>query len=87
MEAYIDDMVVRSKVVEDHLSDLLETFKTLRKHRLKLNASKCTFGVSLGKFLGYLVTHRGIEVNSNQIVALQNLKSPHGCKRFFGVAT
>ena len=87
MEAYIDDMVVRSKVVEDHLSDLLETFKTLRKHRLKLNASKCAFRVSLGKFLGYLVTHRGIEVNPNQIVALQNLKSPYGCKRFFGVAT
>ncbi|XP_065620417.1 uncharacterized protein LOC136063658 [Quercus suber] len=55
MDSYIDDMVVKSKVVEDHLKDLVETFKTLQKHRLKLNASKCAFGVSSGKFLGYLV--------------------------------
>ena len=57
MEAYIDDMVVKIKAVEDHFKDLAETFETLRKHRLKLNASKCTFGVNSGKFLGYLVTH------------------------------
>ena len=57
IEAYIDDMVVKSKAVGDHLTDLTETFKTLRKHRLKLNTSKCSFGISLGKFLGYLVTH------------------------------
>ena len=63
MEAYIDDMVVKSKVVENHLTDLVETFETLRKHRLKLNALKCAFGVSSGKFLGYLVTYQGIEVN------------------------
>ena len=60
MEAYIDDMVVKSKAVEDHLKDLAETFETLQKYRLKLNASKCAFGASLGKFLSYLVTHRGI---------------------------
>jgi len=76
MEAYIDDMVVKSKVMEDHLTDLAETFETLRKHHLKLNASKCAFRVSSGKFLRYLVTHRGIEVNPDQIAALQNLKSP-----------
>ena len=63
MEAYIDDMVVKSKVVENHLTDLVETFETLRKHRLKLNALKCAFGVSSGKVLGYLVTYQGIEVN------------------------
>ena len=73
MEAYIDDMVVKSKALEDHLTDLTRTFKTLQKHRLKLNASKCAFGVSSGKFLGYMVTYRGIEVNLNQIVALQSL--------------
>ena len=63
MEAYIDDMVVKSKVVENHLTDLVETFETLQKRRLKLNALKCAFGVSSGKFLGYLVTYQGIEVN------------------------
>ena len=57
MEAYIDDMVVKSKVMDDHLSNLVETFETLQKHRLKLNAYKCAFGVSLGEFMGYLVTH------------------------------
>jgi len=75
MEAYIDDMVVKIKAMEDHRTDLAETFETLRKHHLKLNASKCAFGVSSGKFLGYLVTHRGIEVNLDQIVILRNLKS------------
>ena len=76
MEAYIDDMVVKSKAMEVHLTDLAETFETLRKHCLKLNASKCAFRVSSGKLMGYLVTHLGIEVNSDQIVALQSLKSP-----------
>ena len=57
MEAFIDDMVVKSKATGDHLTDLMETFETLRKHHLKLNALKCAFGISLGKFLGYLVTH------------------------------
>ena len=69
MEAYIDDIVVKSKAVGNHLTDLTETFETLRKHRLKLNASKCAFGVSSGKFLDYLVTHRGIKVNLDHIVA------------------
>ena len=56
-EAYIDDMVVKIKALEDHFKDLAETFETLRKHHLKLNASKCTFGFNSGKILGYLVTH------------------------------
>lgn len=76
MESYIDDMVVKSMATEDHLTNLVETFQTLRKHYLKLNASKCAFGVWSGKFLGYLVMHRGIEVNPDQIIALRNLRSP-----------
>ena len=63
IEIYVDDMVVKSKVVSDHLGDLGSTFGVLRKHRLHLNASKCSFSMGSGKFLGYLVTHRGIEVN------------------------
>ena len=80
METYIDDMVVKSKAMEDYLTDLAETFKTLQKHRLKLNSSKCVFGVILGKFLGFLVSHRGIEVNLDQIIALRSLKSPRSPK-------
>ena len=51
------------KVASEHLRDLDSTFNVLRKHKLRLNASKCSFGVGSGKFLGYMVTHRGIEVN------------------------
>ena len=52
MEAYIDDRVVKSKAIEDHLTNLAETFEIMRKHCLKLNASKCAFGVSSRKFWG-----------------------------------
>ena len=56
-------MVVKSKVVSEHVGDIGNIFEILRKHKLRLNASKCSFGVGSGKFLGYMVTHRGIEVN------------------------
>ena len=73
IEVYIDDMVVKSKVVSEHVRDLGRIFKILRNHRLRLNASKCSFGVGSGKFLGYMVTHRGIEVNSDQIKSINSL--------------
>ena len=63
MEVYIDDMVVKSKNAEDHLHHLSEVFEVLNKHKLRLNADKCVFGVSSGKFLGFLVTSRGIEAD------------------------
>ena len=63
IEIYIDDMVVNSKVVSEHLGDLRVIFEILKSYKLRLNASKCSFGVGLGKFLGYMVTHKGIEVN------------------------
>ena len=76
IEIYIDDMVVKSKMVSEHLGDLRTIFEILRKYKLRLNASKCSFNVGLGKFLGYMVTHRGIEVNPDQIKAINNLQSP-----------
>jgi len=63
-------------VVSEHVGDLEDIFEILRKHKLRLNASKCSFGVGLGKFLGYMVTHRGIEVNPDQVKAINNLQ-PH----------
>ena len=66
-------MVVKSKVVSKHVEDLTNIFEILREHKLRLNASKCSFGVGLGKFLGYMMTHRGIEVNPDQIKAINNL--------------
>ena len=73
IEVYIDDMVVKSKLVFEHLRDLDDIFGILRKYRLRLNASKCLFGVGSGKFLGYMVTHRGIEASPNQIRAIHSI--------------
>ena len=56
MEVYIDDMLIKSLRKEGHIADLLQVFDILRRSRLHLNASKCTFSVSSGKFLGYLVS-------------------------------
>ena len=80
IEVYIDDMVVKSKVVSEHVGDLEDIFEILRKQKLRLNASKCSFGVGLGKFLGYMVTHRGIEINPDQIKAINSLKPPRNPK-------
>jgi len=80
IEIYIDDMVVKSKVESDHVGDLENIFDILRRYKLRLNASKCSFGVGLGKFLGYMVTHRGIEVSPDQIKAINNLHPPRNPK-------
>ena len=63
MDAYIDDVVVKNKEVRDHLKNLPDMFEILKKHKLRLDAAKCAFGVSSGKFLGHLVTWQGIETN------------------------
>ena len=76
IEFYKEDMVVKSKVESEHVNGLRNIFEILRKHKLRLNASKCTFGVGSGKFLGYMVTHCGIEVDPNQIRAINNLQPP-----------
>ena len=80
VEVYIDDMVVKSKLVSEHLTDLMNIFEILRRHKLRLNACKCSFGVGSGKFLGYMVTHRGIEVNPNKIRAINSLQPPRNPK-------
>ena len=71
---YIDDMVVKSKVVSEHVGGLGNIFEILRRHKLCLNASKCSFGVGSGKFLRYMVTHCGIEVNPNQVKVINSLQ-------------
>jgi hypothetical protein len=67
VEVYVDDMLVKSIPAAEHIADLDETFHTLRKHQMKLNPTKCAFGVSLGKFLGFLVSHRCIEANPEKV--------------------
>ena len=66
--------------MSEHVRDLTSIFEILREQKLRLNASKCSFGVGLGKFLGYMVTHRGIEVNPDQIKAINNLQPPRNPK-------
>ena len=80
IEVYIDDMVVKSKLEFEHVNDLGNIFAILRRHKLRLNASKRSFGVGLGKFLGYVVTHYRIEVNRDQIKTINNLQPPRNPK-------
>ena len=80
IEVYIDNMVVKSKVASEHVKDLENIFAILREHKLRLNASKCSFGVGSGKFLGYMVTHRGIEVSPDHIKAINSLQAPRNPK-------
>ena len=76
IEIYVDNMVVKSKVVSKHVGDLRVIFNILRKHKLRLNASKCSFGVRSSKFLGYMVTYKGIKMSPDQIKAIHNLQPP-----------
>ena len=76
MKAYVDDMVVTSQVKDQHVTDLEELFTTIDKYRLKLNLEKCAFRVEAGKFLDFLLTECGIEVNPEKCAAILAMKSP-----------
>ncbi|KAL0448882.1 UNVERIFIED_CONTAM: hypothetical protein Slati_1444600 [Sesamum latifolium] len=76
VEVYVNDMLVKSKKAEDHIADLEETLAILKKYRLKLNPAKCAFGVQGGRFLGFMVTQRGIEANPLKIKAILDMKAP-----------
>uniref|UniRef100_A0A2N9F6A1 Uncharacterized protein n=1 Tax=Fagus sylvatica TaxID=28930 RepID=A0A2N9F6A1_FAGSY len=83
VEVYVDDMLVKSKEEDVHLDDLRETFQTLRKYQMKLNPSKCAFGVYSGKFLGFMVSQRGIEANPDKIKAILEMQPPKSTKEAF----
>ncbi|KAL0440036.1 UNVERIFIED_CONTAM: hypothetical protein Slati_2486600 [Sesamum latifolium] len=76
MEVYVNDILVQSKEVHHHMEYLDETLALLRKYWLKLNPGKCAFGVSGGRFLGFMVTQRGIEANPDKINAIMDMGSP-----------
>ncbi|RVW84824.1 Retrovirus-related Pol polyprotein from transposon opus [Vitis vinifera] len=81
VEVYIDDILVKSKTREEHTLHLQEVFYLLRKYDIKLNPSKCVFGVSAGKFLGFMVSQRGIEVVSpDQVKAVMETPPPRSKK-------
>jgi len=81
VEVYVDDMLVKGREEESHLDDFKETFDTLRQYRTKLNKTKCAFGVSLGKFLNFMVSQRGIEANQEKVKAILEMSSPKMVKK------
>ena len=80
VEVYVDDMLVKSLDEGKHLDDLQETFNTLRRYNMKLNPNKCASEVAFGKFLGFMVSYKGIEANSERIKAILDMKPPQSIK-------
>ena len=76
MEVYIDDMLVKSVKAELHVAHLAESFQVLKNYNMKLNPTKCAFGVSAGKFLGFIVNNQGIETNPYKIKFVLDMQ-PH----------
>ena len=80
VEVYVDDMLVKSLDEQKHQDDLQETFNTLKRYNMRLNSSKCVFRVSFGKFLGFMVSHKGIEANSDKIQSILDMEPPRSIK-------
>lgn len=76
MEVYVDDMLVKSIYADQHVAILTKTFAILRKYRMKLNLAKCASGVNSSKFLGFMVSHGGIESNLEKIQAFLGMAQP-----------
>ncbi|KAM1941220.1 hypothetical protein ACFX13_028829 [Malus domestica] len=74
MEVYVNDMLVKSKHTDQHIINLSETFTILKRYRIRLNPNKCAFGVGFGKFLGFMISQRGIEANPEKIKAILDMK-------------
>lgn len=80
IEVYLDDMVVKSKTVEQHAYDLREVFQPLNKFQRKLNPEKCTFGIAFGKSLGFMIIQRGTEANPEKIKPINDMHSLRNLK-------
>ena len=76
VEAYVDDIVVKSREAKTLIQDLEETFASLNTVSLRLNPEKCVFGAPSGKLLGFLVSHRGIEANPEKVKAVEDMSPP-----------
>jgi hypothetical protein len=76
IQVYIDGMVITTREEATLISDLQETFDNLDRYKLKLNPTKCSFGVPTGKLLGFLVSARGIEANPEKIQAILTMAKP-----------
>ena len=76
MEVYVYDIIIKSQEEDQHAKDLKQILDTLDKYKIKLNPNKCVFRVKAGKFLGFMISHRGIEANSEKMEAILNIKAP-----------
>jgi hypothetical protein len=76
VKAYVDDVVIKTENSDNFIEDLQQVFNSLRRYRWKLNPEKCVFGVPAGKLLGFIASHRGIEVNPEKIEAIMRMEPP-----------
>jgi len=76
IEVYVDDMIAKSKIEEKYIVNLQKLFERLRKFKLRLNPTKCTFGVKSGKLLGFIVSQKGIEVDPDKVRAILEMLIP-----------
>jgi hypothetical protein len=76
VEAYVDDVVVKTRNSDTLITDFEDTFASLREYQWKLNPNKCVFGVPSGKLLDFIISHRGIEANPENISSITNMKAP-----------
>ncbi|GKG09355.1 reverse transcriptase domain-containing protein, partial [Tanacetum coccineum] len=81
LEAYVDDMVIKSRTEQDIIKDIEQTFSTLRRINMKLNPKKRSFGMEEGKFLGYIVTSEGIRAKPKKAKAVMDMPSPKTLKQ------
>ena len=80
MDAYVDDILVKSKEGEDHLDTLDQVFERLILYKLRLNPQKCVFGVESGKLLGYMISKKGIEIDPAKAKAIIDMPPPANLK-------
>ncbi|GJS25823.1 reverse transcriptase domain-containing protein [Tanacetum coccineum] len=81
LEAYVDDMVIKSRTEQDIIKDIEQTFSTIRRINMKINPKKCSFGIEEGKFMGYIVILEGIRANPEKIKAVMDMPSPRTLKQ------
>ena len=84
VEVYVDDMIVKSKEREGHIINLRKFFERINEYRLRLNPQKCTFGVTVGKLLGFLMSDRGIKVDPSKIRVILEMPPPKSEKEIRG---
>jgi hypothetical protein len=87
LEIYIDDVVIKSDSMDNHLADLRLVFKKMHRYGIKMNPLKCVFDVSAGKFLGFIIHENGIEIDPKKIESIQKVQLPqskNGMQKFLG---